>query len=537
MSIRRRSVGTALLAAMALTACSGQGDVAQISPDASPSVSPEASASPSVTVSPEPEALAWGPTLEDWDDALATAEALTVRQAAGAVLLPAYSAADAEGVHALVSDSGVAGVMLMGEATGSATTASTLAASAQDGAGDRGWPAVVAVDQEGGPVARLGDAVAQLPAFMAAGAVPDEAVIRETYAQAGAELKALGFTVDFAPVGDVTVGLADPVIRTRSAGDDPERVAATVVSASLGYLEGGVAPTVKHFPGHGAVTTDSHASVPTRDASLAEIESVDLVPFREAVEAGVPLVMMSHVAVPEWGGVPASVDPQAYVALRDGLGFTGVAVTDALNMGAITEGLAPGEAAVQALRAGADLLLMPESMVKARSAIVQAVESGSLSRERLDEAAARVILLARWQESLTSSVTVADGYAEDFAREAVTVGATACDAPFLGQRVTITGGFAADRDALAAALEAHGVQVGGGGTSIWITGSDDSSGSADVVVAMGGPWALERSNASVYVAAYGRSPEALAGVAAVLAGDAEPRGEWPISLDGVPAAC
>jgi len=191
-----------------------------------------------------------------------------------------------------------------------------------------------------------------------------------------------------------------------------------------------------------------------------------------------------------------------------------------------------------ALAAGADLVLMPASIEEARQAIVEAVADGEVSRARLDEAAARVILLARWQDGLIAAdPTVTGDYVEALGLGSVTVAASDCSAPFVSDAVTISGGRARDRDALAAAFEEHGVSAGDDGTTVWITGADDGEGTADVVVAMGGPWVLQTSTARVYVGAYGSSASTLAAVAAVLSGDAEPRGEWPVTLMGVPDAC
>ncbi|WNM24009.1 glycoside hydrolase family 3 N-terminal domain-containing protein [Demequina capsici] len=492
------------------------------------------------SASPDPghETFAWGPTLAAWDDALATAQGLSAREAAGAVLMPSYTYEDPAELERMVADQGLAGVMLLASATESAGVAADLNAAAQEGAAGRGWPALLSVDQEGGTVARLSDGVADLPAFMAAGAARDKSLVRGVYAAQGRDLAQLGFTVDFAPVADVTIGLADPVIRSRSAGDDPDAVADTVVAAMRGYLDAGVIPTIKHFPGHGSVTVDSHDALPTQSASLDVLQQADLVPFTRAIDAGAPMVMMSHIAVAAWGDEPASLDPQAYAYLRDQLGFTGVAITDALNMGAITESYGPGEASVKALAAGADLLLMPESVDDSLNAIVAAVDAGTLPRARLDEAAARVILLSRWQAGLVQvAPTVTGDYARALADAGVTVAAADCDAPFVTGPVTITGGFRADRDALAAALASHGVVLGEGGSTIWLTGSDDTSGSADVVVAMDGPWGLSGSTARVYAAVYGRGDSALAGLADVLTGAVAPQGRWPVALANVPAAC
>ena len=262
-------------------------------------------------------------------------------------------------------------------------------------------------------------------------------------------------------------------------------------------------------------------------------EERDFVPFREAIAAGAPMVMMSHVVVPEWGPGPATVTPGAYAYLREQLGFTGVVVTDALNMEAITATYAPGDAAVAALTAGADLLLIPADVAAAHSAIVIAVQSGALDRARLDEAAARSILMMTWQAGLEPSVTTPDpAVAAAFAASSASLAAANCSA-LVGSSVTISGGYGTERDALAAALAQHGISTGGG-TTIRLIGTPDGSASADVVVAMDGPWGLPASTGTTYVGLYGRSDEAFAGLASLLAGATPPGGSWPVYLDGIP---
>jgi beta-N-acetylhexosaminidase len=419
-----------------------------------------------------------------------------------------------------------------------ALAAAVQAAAAQDG---RRWPAIVSTDQEGGPVSRLSGIVPGLPAFMAAGSIPDKIAVTTTYEAAARDMRALGVNVDWAPDADVTVGLADPTIRVRSAGSDPARVAATVDAAVKGFIAGGVIPAIKHFPGHGSVTTDSHVSVPIQTATVAQLETADLVPFAQEIADGAPVVMMGHIAVAEWGGMPATVSPQAYAYLRKSLGFTGVVVTDALNMEAITDSYAPGDSEVAALAAGADLLLMPRDPAAARQAIIAAVQNGTLPRERLDEAVARVSSLMTLQErrAKAADTTTVDPntsatYARAFAASAATVSAASCTGPYVGSSVSISGGWPGERQALADALAGYGITTGGG-TTIRLLGSATGSGRADVVVAMDGPWGLPQSTASVYVGLYGRSAEALAGLADVLAGAVAPTGQWAVA--GMPPAC
>ncbi|MDN4480879.1 glycoside hydrolase family 3 N-terminal domain-containing protein [Demequina muriae] len=507
------------------------GERIETAPSVTPS--PAASAAASPTPSPPPPDLAWGPTADEWDAALETARALPLEEAAGQVIVASIASPSPEATEDLVASLALGGVIVMADAVTDVDGVRALTGAAQAGAdsGARDWGAIVGVDQEGGAVARLRGLMPDLPSFMAAGAASDKASVRGVYAQAAVDMHAMGFTVDFAPVADATVGLADPTIRARSAGSDPERVSATVGAALAGFVDGGVVPVVKHFPGHGSVTQDSHDELPVQQVSLADLEARDMAPFASAIEAGAPAVMMAHIALPEWGDGPASLEPAAYEYLREVLGFEGVAMTDALNMGAIQDTHSSGQAAVAALAAGADLLLMPPDPRVARDAIVAAVDRGEVPRERLDEAAARMILLSRWQSAIEPEADEGRDYARELSAAGATVAARDCSAPFVGETVTIAGGWDGDRAALAAALEARGVTVGDEGTRIVLMGGDESSASADVVVAMAGPWGLSASEATVYVGLYGRSVGALAGLADVLVGDVEPLGEWPVDVD------
>lgn len=340
----------------------------------------------------------WGPSLAVVAQARAAARAMPLEVLAGQVLVAAYPGTDPATPAGLVAAYHLGGVILMGDNVASldqvrATAAAVQTAATVDG---RTWPAVVAIDEEGGRVSRLRGLLPDLPPFAAFGAGGDDAATRERFARLGADLAALGITMDLAPVADVTVGAGDPTIGDRSASSDPGVAARTVVAAAHGLLDGGTVPVLKHFPGHGSVTSDSHVGLPVLVASPEQLSARDLVPFRAAVDAGAPVVMMGHLDVVQLDpGVPSSLSPAVYGLLRDGLGFDGVAVTDALDMGAVPVG-GPGEEAVRALAAGADLVLKPRDVAAAHAAIVAAVQAGTLPRERLEEAAVRVVALQLW---------------------------------------------------------------------------------------------------------------------------------------------
>ncbi len=498
-----------------------------------------ANRSPQTVPTAEVPNLVWGPSVVDMAAATAAASQVPLDVAAGQVIVAYWNSPDAGGAAALVRDSHVAGVILMRGALVNAGQVKKLTSAVADAAvaDGRDWPAVISTDQEGGPVARLDGILPELPAFMAAGATTDKDSVTQTYSAVARDMAGLGFTVNWAPDADVTVGLKDPVIRVRSAGSSPQNVADTVIAAVNGFMSGGVAPAVKHFPGHGSVTTDSHESLPVQKATVADLAERDFVPFAQAIDAGAPMVMMAHISVAEWGGGPSTTNPQAYAYLRDQLNFTGVTVTDALNMAAITRSYEPGESEVAALAAGADLLLLPRDAEAARKAIVNAVNDGSLPRARLDQAIARVSLLmsaqSEWDTASTSTSEDPD-YARTFAASSATVAAPECGKSLVGKSVQISGGWPGERQALADALAPYGVTQGGG-TSIMLLGSPSGTGNADIVVAMDGPWGLPESQASVYVGLYGRSDDALAGLADVLAGHVQPHGTWPVGgMPGTP---
>ena len=194
----------------------------------------------------------------------------------------------------------------------------------------------------------------------------------------------------------------DAVVQDRAYSDDPEIVSEQTVAAMSGLSDAGLISSPKHFPGHGSVSTDSHVGLPVQQTPVETLKDEDWAPFRAAVDAGAPTIMMGHIAVSDWNDqVPATLEPKAYQALREDLGFQGAVVTDALDMGALKDVVGPGRPvdsgvttpAGAALQAGADLLVMPEDEAEAHADIVQAVESGAIPQQRLDEAAARVVAM------------------------------------------------------------------------------------------------------------------------------------------------
>jgi beta-N-acetylhexosaminidase len=211
------------------------------------------------------------------------------------------------------------------------------------------------------------------------------------------EGRAVGIQVNFAPVVDVNNNPSNPVINTRSFGEDPRRVARLSANFVRGTIAGGQLATAKHFPGHGDTDVDSHVGLPIVGASMARLDSVELVPFKAAIAAGASLVMTAHIALPIVNGdssTPATLAPRIITGLlRDSLHFRGVAITDAMTMEGIGKGYTAEQSSVLAVQAGAEILLKPSDATRAINAVVAAVDRGEISRARIDSAARHMLEL------------------------------------------------------------------------------------------------------------------------------------------------
>lgn len=310
------------------------------------------------------------------------------------VLLPGFAGTTLPAAYRELLEAGLGGVCYFGSNTADGPGALAALSAAIRAANPA---AVVAVDEEGGDVSRLHTREPS-PVLGAAalGGVGDLELTEAVGRWVGHELAAVGVTLDLAPDADVNSDPDNPVIGTRSFGVDPEQVAAHVAAWTRGLQSTGVAACAKHFPGHGDTATDSHLDLPRIDVDPDTLAARELVPFDAAVEAGTAAVMTSHIVVPALDpDRPATLSPLVLGMLREVLGFDGVVVSDALDMAGASAALGIPEAAVQALVAGCDLLCLgpdkPAPLVlEVRDAIVAAVESGRLDRERLVAAAGRI---------------------------------------------------------------------------------------------------------------------------------------------------
>ncbi|MFG6114843.1 glycoside hydrolase family 3 protein [Halobacillus sp. MO56] len=254
-------------------------------------------------------------------------------------------------------------------------------------------PLMIATDQEGGVVARVTEPATVFPGNMALGATRSTDYARQSSEIMGMELMSLGINMDLAPVLDVNVNPENPVIGVRSYSENPDLVADMGSAQVVGYQNENVMATAKHFPGHGDTNVDSHYGLPIINHDLETLHEVDLKPFKAAIDAGIDAIMPAHIVVPalDDSGLPATLSkPILTDLLREEMGFDGVIITDSLGMSGAN--VVPADRVpVEAFKAGADILLNPPNVPLAYNAMLDAVKSGEISEERLDESVFRIL--------------------------------------------------------------------------------------------------------------------------------------------------
>ncbi|MCD0451234.1 beta-hexosaminidase [Actinocorallia sp. API 0066] len=524
--MRTRTVALAMAWCAALAGCSAGGGGGG------------ASTPPTTTPTPEPVPLA-----------ATLVQEMSVAEKVGQLLLPTVkNAADGK---KLVADHGVGGFIYFPGNLKSPRKAAELSEALQ---GASKIPLLLGVDEETGIVSRA-DFTTTFPGAMALGAVGDAELARHAAVVTGTELNAVGVNLNFAPDADVNVNPRNPVIGVRSFGSDPAAVGRLVAAQVDGYRTAGVAAVAKHFPGHGDTAVDSHTGLPEIDHSVARWEELDAPPFRSAIEAGVDAIMTGHLVVPslDKSKTPATMSRKILTGvLRQKLGFRGVIITDSLLMaGAQVEGGAP-EAAVRAVLAGADMMLMPPDVGQAHAALVKAVKKGRISQNTLDAAVIRILTLKE-ARGLFGGATVDPAAAVtaqrtpehratalDVATRAVTVVRNKEALPLKGG-VYVAG---SDAQAVTAALRAEGVKIAGPEAATHVvtsrTGSDVAgtvaalSGRKKVVLALlGSPYGLRHAgSAQAAAVTYSTSAVSVKGLAKILAGKAVPQGRLPVAVPG-----
>jgi beta-N-acetylhexosaminidase len=445
-------------------------------------------------------------------------------------------------------------------------------------------PLLVSTDQEQGLVTRIGPPFTQFPGSMALGAARDPHYAYTAANITGQELQALGINQNNAPDSDVNVNPANPVIGVRSFGSDPNLVAALASAQVAGYQDANVAATAKHFPGHGDTDTDSHTGLPVITHTLDQLNSIDLPPFKADIEKGVDVIMSAHIVVRalDNSGRPATLsEPILTGLLRNKLGFDGVIETDSLQMAAVNQMFGPDRVPVEAIKAGADMLLMPVNLQQAITAVENAVKSGEISEKRIDESVYRILRL-KYKRGLfanpyvdvsrVSSVVGAPEHlqaADDITNKTITLLRNDDNvlplATNSGKKVLVTGYGVTTTSTLAAELSKHGVttttlQTGASPDDATIASAVSQAQQSDVVVvssynaasfpqqqklvkaltdtgkpvivvAVRNPYDIAyEPTVKAFLATYSYSPVSLKAAANVIFGEVNPTGKLPVDI-------
>lgn len=386
----------------AFTACGGE----------PPAVSDGTDSTPPVHSEP-PEESETAPSDEPVDPTVQQLNALTTEEKVGQLLVAGINGYEAgEDAMAAIQTYRVGGIILFKRNVESAAQLTALTNALKELNGEQ-IPLLLSVDEEGGMVSRMPEELTDLPSAWSYRNAGEEACFRRGSAL-GAQCAAFGFSMDFAPVMDVWSNPANTVIGKRAFGDDPDTVARLANQTALGLMSEGVIPVAKHFPGHGDTDTDSHYDLPVVNKTVEELWEEELLPFRTAIdETGIPAVMVAHIlmtAIDE--EYPASLSPAVVDGLLRGtMGFDGVVCTDDLTMGAVSDSWGMGEAAVLAVEAGCDLLLVchgADKLAEAYGALLEAVNTGRISMERLDASVARILKLKAEYAVTNDPVEAAD---------------------------------------------------------------------------------------------------------------------------------
>lgn len=413
---KRHLILPVLLLVLLLTACNSQTPTNPTPTAATPTPTAEPTPNPTPEPTPTPD-----PAAELLAD-------MTVEQKVSQLLVAGINGLEPgdDGTRA-VADYQVGGIILFGRNVESAEQLTDLTNGLKELNGDY-IPLFLSVDQEGGRVDRMPPEVADLPAAYQFGQIADPDQRMDACFALGqalaAQCAAFGFNLDFAPVMDIWSNPDNTVIGDRAFGSDLESVTYAANETAWGILSGGVIAAAKHFPGHGDTAVDSHYGLPVVDKSLEELLDFELVPFRQAIEntcvygaaggdSAIPVIMVSHILMTAIDpDRPASLSESVVTGLlREEMGFDGVVCTDDLTMAAVSDSYGMGEAAVLAVEAGCDLLLVcheADNLTAARDALLAAVDSGRISMERLDESVYRILALKLDWELTNDPVEVPD---------------------------------------------------------------------------------------------------------------------------------
>jgi beta-N-acetylhexosaminidase len=423
-------------------------------------------------------------------------------------------------------------------------------------------PLLISTDQEEGLVTRIGAPATTFPGSMALGATRSTADAEQAAAITGRELRAMGVNMNNAPDSDVNVNPANPVIGVRSFGADPALVSNMVSAQVKGYQQS-VVTTSKHFPGHGDAATDSHTGLPVIDHDKATWEKIDAPPFRAAIKAGVDVIMSAHIVFPKIdpSGDPSTLSPTVLTGmLRDELGYRGVVITDSLQMAGVRQKYSDAEIPVKALQAGADMLLMPQNVGTAVDAVINAVKTGQLSEQRIDQSVARILAVKLRRGVLFNPFVNVDtvakkvgtapslATAQRITDKSVTVLSNDGSLPLKAKSVLVTGWGVTTTQNLANALIAQGIPASKTATdydAIVVTTNGAATDPAQqqlvrslvatgkpvIAVGVGNPYDPGAiPEARTWIDTYSYTAVSMRSLARVLAGAVGPRGKLPVDI-------
>lgn len=445
-------------------------------------------------------------------------------------------------------------------------------------------PLLVSTDQEQGVVVRVGPPATQFPGNMALGAARNSEFARTAAEITGSELRAIGINENFAPVADVNVNAQNPVIGVRSFASDPGLVS-TLTSAQVeGYQTRNVSSTAKHFPGHGDTDVDSHTGLPVINHTREELETIDLPPFEAAIDRGIDAIMTAHIVVPalDDSGRPATLSkPILTDLLRKQMNFDGLIVTDALTMEGVRQEYGDDRVPVEAIKAGADVLLMPPDLDLAYNAVLDAVRDGEIGVGRINQSVYRILSL-KMQRGLFKNPYVDEGevpskvgtpahlaIADEITNKTITLVKNDDEVLPLeansSQDVLVTGWGVSTTQTLAGSMAERGAttevyQTGANPNEAqrqaaatkavskdlvvvssqraWISSGQQelvedllATGTPVVVLAVRDPYDIAYfTGAPTYVATYSYSPVSLEAAVRVLFGEVNPSGRLPVSI-------
>lgn len=405
----KSKAGTAILAAVLAAACASgcTGTAAGTKPSSTPgtgaaSQKPAASASTSSTPSPTPSA----------DPVKRQIDAMTLDEKIGQLVmvgLDGYVASDQ--AKSMVTNGKVGGFILYKNNVQNADQTTKLLNDLKAANAGNATPLFLSVDQEGGRIDRL--PFTALPTNRAIGKVNNTAFSKEVGTCLGEELKAFGFNMDFAPVLDVDSNPHNPVIGDRSFGPAAALVSKLGIATMEGIRSQRIVPVVKHFPGHGDTSVDSHKALPTVSKSKEELKKLELIPFADAIAKDADVVMVAHILLPKLDKEYPSSQSKAIMTdlLRGELNFKGVVITDDMTMGAVIQNDSIGAAAVRSIQAGSDILLVAHEYDKETEvlqALKKSVQDGKVAASRIDESVYRILTLKRKYGLTDKAVPKAD---------------------------------------------------------------------------------------------------------------------------------